>query len=303
MKSIFVLRYTGGPGQFKDIAAGRVKDPGKIAPYSNGWSTVPPYDSDEPDTGPLFRSDGQYHFLQYETRERILPPQVLAREVKKKIDALKQKDGRPVTRSEKLAIRDELLLKLLPTCLIKHTATAVVIDTARNLIYVAAGSASRADSVRALLKFTFKGMNVYEITDAKNATSQRLTTWLRHDGLPENFQLFDGATLVDADGGRITLRHEHIETENIHALLDEGREVVEVRMIHAHRLAFTVTDELRLKGIDFTDMGRESLENMSATDRTEEVINHLNLWAGCLAEAVEGLFAAMPWADTGASNA
>ena len=103
-----------------------------------GWSK-PLASSDQ-----LFFSQGKQFLLISHQENKLLPANVVKQEVEKRIAELEEKEARKLKKTEKQAVKDQVVSVLLPRAFSKHQFTTIWLDLDAQLVYVDAGSSKRA---------------------------------------------------------------------------------------------------------------------------------------------------------------
>lgn len=117
-----------------------------------GW-TVPLKDS-----GLLHHTAGGNVLLVAKKETKILPAEVVNKELNERIEKIEKDHGRKINKVEKQTLKDDVITTLLPRAFSKYQYTALWIDTKNDLIYVDATSSKRAEDALALLR---KALVVY----------------------------------------------------------------------------------------------------------------------------------------------
>ncbi|HEB0061199.1 TPA: recombination-associated protein RdgC, partial [Serratia marcescens] len=96
--------------------------------------------------------------------EKILPSPVIKQELQAKIERLEAEQHRKLKKTEKDALKDEVLHSLLPRAFSRFNQTFMWIDTVNDLIMVDAASAKRAEDTLALLRKSLGSLPVVPLT-------------------------------------------------------------------------------------------------------------------------------------------
>ncbi|MTC63231.1 recombination-associated protein RdgC, partial [Providencia alcalifaciens] len=142
----------------------------------------------------LTHSVGNQILIVAKREEKILPTDVIKKELQAKIDKLEAEQGRRLKKTEKDSLKDEVVQDLLPRAFSKESTVSVWIDNDNQRIIVDASSAKRAEDTLALLRKTLGSLPVVPLT-MKTPIELTLTDWLRDGVIPQGFNLTDEAEL------------------------------------------------------------------------------------------------------------
>lgn len=96
--------------------------------------------------------------------EKILPTPVIKQRLEAKISRLEADQGRKLRKTEKDALKDEVLHSLLPRAFSHFSQTMMWIDTLNGLIMVDCASAKKAEDTLALLRKSLGSLPVVPLT-------------------------------------------------------------------------------------------------------------------------------------------
>ncbi|HED3065069.1 TPA: recombination-associated protein RdgC [Kluyvera ascorbata] len=233
--------------------------------------------------------NGGHILLMYRREEKILPGEVLRKELAAKIAKLEGLQGRKLKKTEKDSLKDEVLHSLLPRAFTRMADTWLWIDTARSLIAVDTGSAKKAEDVLALLRKTLGSLPVVPLT-MDTPIELTLTEWVKQGRAPQAFDLGDAAVLqaVLADGGKLTCKKQELNSEEIATHLAAGKVVTRLNLGWMDgRIDFTLTDDFGLNGIKFSDVLLD--QNNDAEDARARFDADVMLLTGELAKLIADL--------------
>lgn len=151
------------------------------------------------DSGLLHHTAGENVLLVAKKETKILPVEVVNKELNERIEKLEKDHGRKIKKVEKQALKDDVIASLLPRAFSKYQHTALWIDTKNDLIYVDASSSNRAEDVLALLRKTLGSLPVVPLA-FKNEPAVVMSRWIADEDAPEwennlSFVLNDDCTL------------------------------------------------------------------------------------------------------------
>jgi recombination associated protein RdgC len=209
------------------------------------------------------------HLVRLRKDEKIMPAAGINREVSERAAVIEAEQGRKITRKERNDIRDQVILERLPTAFVQTKYTVGYIDEVKSLLIIDAGTGRQAEDFCSALRQAIGSLPVrpvcvnqspsFVFTDALVNISESEQTLLQH------FTIGEECTLTDSDGGKASFKDMDLE-EAADKHLQDGMSCTSLRISLADRVAFTVTDELRLKKIKFLDDFMEALTDVDSDD-------------------------------------
>lgn len=115
--------------------------------------------------------------LMAKREEKILPVDVINRELNIRIAALEEKEQRKLKKTERLSLRDDVVASLISQAFSKFKSTALFIDLKTNLIYVDAASSKLAEDALALLRKSLGSLPVIPL-NFNTAPCEVMTEWI-----------------------------------------------------------------------------------------------------------------------------
>lgn len=241
----------------------------------------------------LYFSVGKQILLVAQKEEKMLPANVVKRELAQRIESLEEKENRKLKKNEKQTLKDDMVMNLLPRAFSKNQYTALWIDTESGLLHVDAASAKRAEDVLALLRKSLGSLPVVPLAFA-NEPSTILTDWITQDNLPHWLIALEEAELRGSqEDSVIRCKKQPLENEDILALLQEGKKVVsKLALEWEDTLTFVFNEDGSLKRLKFADSVREKNEDISKEDFAQRFDADFVLMTGILAKLTENLLEA-----------
>lgn len=123
-----------------------------------------------------YQADGKI-LLIAKREEKILPVEVVNRELNKRITALEEKEQRKLKKAERLSLKDDVIATLLPQAFSRIKTTALYIDTLKQLIFVDAASSKTAEDALALLRKSLGSLPVVPLA-FNRAPFEVMTKWV-----------------------------------------------------------------------------------------------------------------------------
>ncbi|MBF0751440.1 MULTISPECIES: recombination-associated protein RdgC [unclassified Pasteurella] len=238
----------------------------------------------------FYFSVGNHILLVAKKEEKILPANVVKRELDERIESLEQKENRKLKKVEKQTLKDDVVMNLLPRAFSKNQHTALWIDTENQLIHVDAASSKRAEDVLALLRKSLGSLPVVPLAFA-NDPSTVMTDWITQDSLPHWLIALEEAELRGSqEDSVIRCKKQPLENDEILALLQEGKKVVsKLALEWEETLTFVLNEDCTLKRLKFADTVREKNDDILKEDFAQRFDADFVLMTGILSKLTENL--------------
>ncbi|MBH3007341.1 recombination-associated protein RdgC [Serratia ureilytica] len=199
--------------------------------------------------------------------EKILPSPVIKQELLAKIERLEAEQHRKLKKTEKDALKDEVLHSLLPRAFSRFNQTFMWIDTVNDLIMVDAASAKRAEDTLALLRKSLGSLPVVPLT-MESPIELTLTEWVRSGEMPAGFAIQDEAELkaILEEGGVIRCKKQNLISDEIAVHIEAGKLVTKLAVDWQERIQLMLSDDGSLKRLKFADTLREQNDDIDRDD-------------------------------------
>lgn len=194
--------------------------------------------------------------LMYQRVERMLPASVVNAELAKRVDKIEEAQARKVYRKERLQLKDEIILDLLPRAFTKASRNLVVIDTEQSRVFVDAASHTRAEEVLSTLRDAVGSLPIVPIC-LEYDLGQSLTCWADNsEPVPEGIVLGERCELTtnQNDGKSIaSFVNVWAAGEDIAEHLANGWDVSKVEIKFCDEIELYLSPCLTLKRIKMLD--------------------------------------------------
>ncbi|WP_085336565.1 recombination-associated protein RdgC [Serratia marcescens] len=199
--------------------------------------------------------------------EKILPSPVIKQELQAKIERLEAEQHRKLKKTEKDALKDEVLHSLLPRAFSRFNQTFMWIDTVNDLIMVDAASAKRAEDTLAMLRKSLGSLPVVPLT-MESPIELTLTEWVRSGEMPAGFAIQDEAELkaILEEGGVIRCKKQNLISDEIAVHIEAGKLVTKLAVDWQERIQLMLSDDGSLKRLKFADTLREQNDDIDRDD-------------------------------------
>lgn len=241
----------------------------------------------------VHQANGQY-LLTIQKQEKIIPGPVIKQELNARIAKLETEQGRKLKKTEKDALKDEVLHSLLPRAFVKNHRTQLWIDIGNALITVDASSARKAEDALALLRKSLGSLPVVPLT-IENPVELTLTEWVRSGMVPAGFAMGDAAELkaILADGGIAKVKKQDLISDEIKTHIEAGKLVTKLALDWQQRITFTLSDSATLSRLKFCDELTGQNDDMDREDVLARFDADFTLMTGELSALIKQLVTAL----------
>ena len=252
---------------------------------SHGWA--PPLGRRATD---LVHATGGYLLICLKSEEKLLPAGVINEIVADRVAALGERENRRVRRQEREQLRTEVLQELLPRALSRSQLNYAYIETRQGWLIIDSVNRKAVERLTHSLRATLGSLPITPPRVA-NVPAMAMTAWLADGALDADFALADECELQDRDeaGGIVRCKGQDLNSAEILAHLQAGKQVTRVALIWRQRLAFVLAEDLSIRRLRFLDVVREQLDE---TETAEQLFDaEFALMTGELAEFLPRLWA------------
>lgn len=203
--------------------------------------------------GYFYQVDDLYVFA-VRRQEKVLPAAAIEEEMQPKIAAAEQEKGRPLSRKEKQAMKEETTLALLPRAFSRSVVTQAIYDASNNHLLVNTSSATRAEELLALLRKALGSLPAVPWLDS-NLLTQSMQQWLAGQDLPVGMQLGHEAELKapDDEGAKVKFSNHLLTTDDVQSHL-EDKLVTRLQLQVPEQLSFLICEDGSLKKLQFEEL-------------------------------------------------
>ncbi|WP_188150133.1 recombination-associated protein RdgC [Teredinibacter waterburyi] len=186
-------------------------------------------------------------------QEKILPAAVVREHLEDRIAAIQEEEGRPVGRSERDGLKDEVIFSLLPRALTKSTVCFAYIAPKENLVYVNASSAKRAEELLSGLREALGSLPLSPLVGV-NPPVSAMTHWVRESQPPAPFTLQEECELqAPKDGRVIRCKNQDLSADELLSHVHSGMVVNKLALSWKEAIHFVLDDQLAVKRLKFDD--------------------------------------------------
>ncbi len=223
--------------------------------------------------------------------EKILPASVIRDALEERVEKIELEQGRQVYSKEKKALKDDVIMELLPKAFTRNHFTQAYIDPIGGWLVVNASSFTQAEELTSHLRQALGSLPVTPPHVAE-LPSYKMTQWLRDTGMPSGFIAGNECELREPgdEGAEIKGRRVDLSSDSIEQLFAEGMVVKSLAMTWIDSLTFTFHENLQIKKVKFTDLIQEKLDSVEADTLPERMDADFSLMVLTFRELLGQLF-------------
>lgn len=214
----------------------------------SGW--VSPFG--ESQDNPLVLDNNGQMLLRLKKEIKILPSSVIKQALAEKVTQQEQLFNRKLKKAEKLSLKDEVYIDLLPRAFSKYQFFWLWIDTVNKRVIVDSSSFKQAEDILALLR---KEMGTLALTPYASDTplEKTLTKWVKESLSFPPIILGDEIELKDAveDSIVVKCKNQEINSQEIFVHIDSGKQISKLKLIDERGVSFILNRDYTLKRIKF----------------------------------------------------
>ncbi|HEV6964808.1 recombination-associated protein RdgC [Roseateles sp.] len=231
-------------------------------PLAVGWA--PPRGVEH---APLVEVVDGHWLLKLRREQRLLPSSVVQERVDELAEQIEEATGRKPGKKARKDLKEQATHELLPRAFTKSSATRVWIAPQQRLLFVDAGSSSRADEVVTLLIQASPGLSLQLVQTAESPAAC-MAAWLLDGVTPEGFQIERECELKGSDEQKPVVRYARhpLDIDEVRAHLTSGKMPTRLALSWNERVAFTLTEGFAIKKISFLDLAFEGRPEASGDE-------------------------------------
>ncbi|GAA0683763.1 recombination-associated protein RdgC [Marinobacterium maritimum] len=214
----------------------------------------------------VFSSNG-FLLINLMQEERILPASVVREQLDAKVALIEAEQSRKVYRKEKLQLKDEVVLDLLPRSFTRRRRTEAILMPQQGWILVNASSHKRAEDLLNQLREAL-GSLVVKLPQTRVSADKVMTSWLQGESMPQGWALEDECELRDpmTEGSKISAKGQDLLCDEISAHLEAGMLVKRLALEWQQQIRFVLHEDLSLHRVRLSDEYREQLDAETPED-------------------------------------
>jgi len=226
---------------------------------SVGW--VPPRGYED---GALIESVNGQWILRLQIEEKTVPPDILKQKLKEVCNQIEKDSGRRPGRRYQTELKEQIYQELLPRAFPRQKGMWVWINLQNRFLMVETVSSKLAGTVVTALIKAIDGIVISDI-QTKMSPSVGMTDWLLND-VPEYFSVDMDCRLKAENNLKTVLSYSrhHLDSDpEVKEYIEHGMNPEQLALSWNGRVGFVLTDDLKIKRIQFRDVVFESNPNDS----------------------------------------
>ncbi|MCL4409432.1 recombination-associated protein RdgC [Aliidiomarina haloalkalitolerans] len=236
-------------------------------PMSFGW--VSPLNDED---APLVHQIGKHVLLCARKEEKVMPASAVQMELESLREQFQQEHARPMPRKDLQAAKEDIVQRLLPQALSRHSIIWLMLDFDAQRVLVDASSATRAEEVTALLRSCLGSLPIRPWGPETNG-SVFFTQWLAEQAAPTPFYLGTDAELRGQGEAESVarLKDHDLTSPEIALHLEHGKQCTQLGLDWDERVSFVLTDDYAIKRIRFLDVVKDARDADDTETRAEQL--------------------------------
>ena len=184
-------------------------------------------------------------------QEKILPPAAIRETLNERVESFEVREGRPMHRKERAALRDEVRHDLLPRALTRSDHLYGFFDTGRQLLLIDAISAAKAELMLDNLRAALGALPVVPLAP-RGDVADILTRWVR-ERTPDGIELDAECELQNTRDAKnvVRCRHQEIDSREVLVHLDAGKRVTQLALNWRDTIRFVLGEDFSLRRLRF----------------------------------------------------
>lgn len=242
----------------------------------------------------LVHAASGYLMICMRKEEKIIPASVVRQLLEDKVAEIEAAEAREIYRREKMRLKEEIIVDLLPRALTRISNQFAYIDVRNQLLIVDSASPAKAEALIGQLRNT---LGRFPATPVKtnSSLSGLMTHWLGEARAPQGFELGHECELKhpNPDGGIVSCKKQDLESGEIQTHIKQGKQVVKLALQWQERLSCVLHEDLSIKRLRFEDIIKEAESETEADDPVSRFDLDFSLMALELATFIPALLEAL----------
>ncbi|MTB68024.1 recombination-associated protein RdgC [Providencia sp. wls1943] len=226
--------------------------------------------------------------------EKILPTPVINDALNKKVGKLEADQGRTLKKTERQAIKDEVIHELLPRAFSKYARFDVWVNITDGFIAALVSSPRRAEDCFAMIRKAIGSLPVVPLT-VQDPIELTLTEWVRSGQLPKGFVFGEQSEMkaILEEGGIAKYSKQDLVSDEIQSNIEAGKLVTKLSLNYEDRITFCINDSFILSKIKFDSAFLETNDDIGMEDYNQRfdadfflIVSELNILTKALIDSL-----------------
>lgn len=213
---------------------------------------------------------GEFIMIQLCTETKVLPAKAVRKLADEKCAEIEKSEGVKPGRKRRKEIQEQLYDQLLPTALVEQRMTRAWLAPEQGWLVVDATSSAVAERIIKAIVDAVEDSNRFDLSmvDTAVSPSAAMTGWLAGGEGPAGFSIDRDCELRLPGEERSTVRYLHhpLDGPEIGEHIAAGKQAVSMAMTWTDRVSFVLTEQMKLKRIQFLDVVKEQLDKAEDAD-------------------------------------
>jgi recombination associated protein RdgC len=242
----------------------------------------------------LVHAANGYIMICMRKEEKLIPAGVVRQLLEDKVAEVEAAEGREIYRREKLRMKEEIIVDLLPRALTRISNQFAYLDVRQNTIVIDSASPARAEALISQLRTTLGRLPATPVK-SRQSLSGLMTRWLGGEPLPADFTLGGECELrhPQPDGGVVSCKHQDLGASEVRNHVKQGKYAVRLGLLWKERVSCILHDDLSIRRLRFEDIVREAENETEADDPVSRFDLDFSIMVLELAAFLPGLIAAL----------
>lgn len=209
-------------------------------------------------------------FFKFVEETKLLPASVINSQLEDVIIEKETQLNRELRQNEKQQLKTALINQLLPKAFTQKRETIIWVNVDKGFCAVSVSSAKRAENVIAHIREALMGSFPCKSFSPRCVIEDRMTTWIKGDNIPQNFELGNDVVFKSADdeGGVVRISKEDLTKDEVIGHIKAGKIVTDIQINYDDMISFVLSCDLSVKRISVFDQYVEK----NLPERTNDVI-------------------------------
>lgn len=230
--------------------------------HASGW--IPPRGEEH---GALVEiGPNGIRMLKMAVETRKVPGQAVRAALDERVKAITAETGRKPGMKRQKELKEEITQELLPKAFSKVKHVTGWIDQNHGLLVIDTASPSVCDLFISLLINSLPDAIIRTLL-TESSPAATMTHWLLEDTTPDAIDIGRACALQSGDSkATVRFKNHTLDVDDVASHIRSGKQAISLEVSWRGRVQFTLTEDLRLRGIKFLDLVFEENSTVEAND-------------------------------------